>query len=195
MATTFYDYGRLWHCGSDDILTFNIHTDENSGLAPITIRKLVHRPAATGNSALFYTLSVGKAPTVTVSNVQIDITNTATLTDALTGACFNGGAVGDWVYITKSTTGTSLGWYYLTTFTNTSVIVIENTTNALTNETGGYFDMFIYRPELCMATLTMTSGAAGEKLPFVLDWGDDGREFANLGMKSKTGGTVDIYLL
>lgn len=200
MANTFNENGRLWNCATDDILTFNVQTDANSGLKPVTIRKIVCRPATTGDGVIFDTLSIGSTPTLTLTDDTFNVTGTDTISDAAGSALTQASCtVGNWLNITKSSTGNNLGWWYISANDGSNVYVevqiAGQSTRILTNDTGAIYTLSIYAPETCMVFTSMTSASAAEVLSETLDWGDKGRHFDNLSMRAYASGTVDVYLL
>lgn len=197
MANVFNEYGRVWNCGSDDILTFNVQTDANSGLRPVTIRKVVYRPGSSGNGVIFETLSMGTTPTLTLTDDTFNVTSAERITDAAGSALTQSlCVVGYWVNIFKSSTGNNLGWWYIKTSDGShNYIEVEKNHRTLTNDTGGVYSLSVYNPDSCMIFTTMTSTSGAEVMPDTLDWGDKGRQFDNLSMRAIGGGTADIYLL
>lgn len=200
MANVFNEYGRVWECATDDILTFNVQTDADSGLKPVTIRRVVYRPGTTAFGVIFETLNINSTPTLTLTADTFNVTNTNRVSDAA-GAAFtqNLCAVGNWLNITQSSTGNNLGWWYISANDGSNVYIdvqiVGQSTRIMTNDTGGIYTLSIYNPETCMVMTSMTSASAAEVLSEPLDWGDCGRHFDNLSMRALGGGVADIYLL
>ena len=200
MANVFNEYGRVWECATDDILTFKVQTDADSGLKPVTIRKVVLRPSTTAYGVTFETLNINSSPTLTLTADTFNVSGTNKISDAA-GSAFTQASctVGNWLNITQSSTGNNLGWWYISANDGSNVYIeVEiagQSTRILSNDTGGIYTLSIYNPETCMVMKSMTSSSDAEILSEILDWGDCGRHFDNLSMRALGGGTVDIYLL
>jgi len=198
MANTFNDTGRLWELDADDILSFKDHDNPNSGLMPIVMRKVILTPAATGDGVTFKTLKPNATPTVNVGSLTFTVTSTYRITDPASGAVFTGASVGDWLHVHESPeSGNNLGWFYITAVDGSKHYVdVAYAQNALTNETTKTYSIKIYTPESCMVMVSPT-GDTGAKLiqAEVLDWGDSGRRFYNLGMFGLSAScTARIYI-
>ena len=200
MANVFNEYGRVWECATDDILTFNTQTDADSGLKPITIRKIVYRPGTTAYGVIFETLNISSTPTLTLTADTFSVTNTNRVSDdAGTALDDTNCVIGHWLHITKSSTGNNLGWWYISAVDGSHVYVdvqiVGQSARIMTNDTSAIYTLSVYNPETCMVLTSMTSSSDAEIKSEILDWGDCGRHFDNLSMRAIGGGTAEIYLL
>lgn len=197
MANTFSDNAKLWQLSTADIVSFRNHSNHNSGLVGVWIRKVRFRPNATGDGVQFQTLQVNSTATLSVATHVVTVSNTSRITDADSGGIFDGAVIGQWVRISWTSTGNNKGWYYVTAVDATKHYVeVENGTDALTNETSKTYTLDFYTPEVCMVLVSPT-GDTGAKLIQAeeLDFGDVGRYFPNLGMTAlSASGNVDVYL-
>lgn len=197
VANVFNDTGRFWEIGTADIISFRDHDDPNSGLLPVTIRKIVLEPAATGDGVALQTLQTSSTPLLTLAAEACTVNNTTRITDA-SGACFVGVAVGDWMHLWSSTgTSANLGWYYISAVDGSDTYVeVENGQNALTAESGEKYNMKFYTPENCMIMVTPTGDTGGALVQSEhYDWGDTGRRFYNLSVHAlSSNAIVYIYL-
>ena len=165
MANVLNEFSRLY--------TFNIADIIKSG--PITVSKIVFRPEAETNTAVLHTCDLSATPDCDAGIAAADITSTATITDSGSGGPFDGAAAGDWLYISDCDTVADDGWYYIKTYTNTNVIVVENGTNPLTNATAISMHIKVYSPEEAMLFVAEDSGVTVNQEKDELDWGNRGR--------------------
>jgi len=185
MANVLNKFSRLY--------TFNIA--ELISTDPIVVRKVVFRPEAETNTAVLHTCDTSAAADCDAVLAGCTVSNTATIT-AASGTPFDGAAAGDWLEITDCDNSSDNGWYYIKTYTSTTVIIVENGINALTN---GTVTMRIktYSPEVAM-NFVADDAIAGTNnvIKHELDWGDRGRWFANLSLYSISSTTcaLDIYV-
>lgn len=187
MANYFYKQARLNVFNVADIVS----------AAPICIRKIRFRPAGETNTAVLQTCDVGATPDCDAVLVDATVASTSQIT-AASGTPFDGAAQGDWLHITGCNTVGDDGWYYIHTYTSTTVIVVEKGVNALTDGSGTVdMNIKIYSPEDAMLFVADDSGVTVNTIVDEIDWGDKGRWFRNLSLDSisSTSCYLDIYYM
>ena len=191
MANTYNENARLISLTVADIFTFTNNTDANSGFRPMWVRKVVLRPAAASNTAIFKTLQTNSTPTLAVAADSYTVTSTYRITDVSSGTVFTGATAGDWAHIKTSSSGNNKGWFFISAVDGSkNYIDVAYGTRALTNDTAQTYTIDIFTPETAMTLVAAGTEVVSEEL----DWGSKGRYFHNLGLHSITAGTVDIYL-
>ena len=192
MANDYNNDARFWVLDTSDIL----HSPDRGGL---WIRKVKLIVATEAQSATFYMIpSVDSATDHDDYFTNIDITSTSTVTDADTGNVWDSTAVGDWMYITESSTAANDGWWRIKTDTSASIQVVENSVDiggahALTNVEDMSARVRTYSPQECMILQGNTSDGTSLHHP-ELDWGNMGRWFPNLSFSLTTSDFVHVYL-
>ena len=191
MANTYNENARLISLTIADIFTFTNNSNANGGFRGIWVRKVVLRPAAASNTAIFKTLQTNSTPTLAVAADSYTVTSTYRITDVSSGGVFNGASVGDWAHIKVSSSGNNKGWFYISAVDGSNQYIdVAYGTRALTNDTAQTYTIDIYTPETAMTLVAAGTEVMSEEL----DWGSKGRYFHNLGLHSITAGTVDVYL-
>ena len=187
MANVLNKFSRLY--------TFNIAELISEG--PITIRKMVFRPQADTNTAVVQTCDTSATPDCDAELLGASIASTSQIT-AASGTPFSGAAQGDLLQITDCNTASDNGWYYIHTYTSTTVIVVEKGINALTDGSGTVnMRIKIWSPENAMQFVADdTVVGTANVIKHEIDWGDRGRWFANLSLYSISSTTcaLDIYV-
>lgn len=186
MANVLNKFGRYYTFDVADLIS----------TVPITIRKVVYRPAGETNTAVLHTCDTSATPDCDAELLGATVASTSQIT-AASGTPFNGAAQGDWLQITDCNTSADDGWYYIKTYTSTTVIVVEKGINALTDGSGTVnMHIKIWSPEPVMNLLAQDMGVTVNNVIHELDWGDKGRTFSNLSLYSISSAddSVDIYV-
>ena len=195
MANAFNANAKVWALDSVDLLSHKNKSDANSGFVPTCIRMVRFRPAATTDTCIFNTIQPSATPDLAIASDTYTVTNTARITDASSGAVFNGAAVGDWAHLINGS-GVNEGWYLITAVDGSKhYIDVAYSTRVLTNETSKLYTIDIYTPETCMYLICETGDTGAKAIKTeVIDWGPQGRYFTNIALGTIGGGTVDVYL-
>jgi hypothetical protein len=187
MANVLNKFSRMY--------TYNIA--ELVSEAPITVRKAIFRPARETQTAILQTCDLSATPDCDAILVNVTVASTSAITDDDSGDPFDGAAVGDWLEITDCTTTADNGWYLIKTYTDTNGVAVEDGINALTDGSSITMHIRVFSPEDAMMFVADdASTAANNSMKHELDWGDRGRIFSNLSMKSISSTTcaLDIYI-
>jgi len=162
---------------------------------PIHVRKVRFRPTGETQTAVLQTCDLGASADCDAFLTGATVASTSQIT-AASGTPFSGAAQGDWLHITDCNTAADDGWYYIKTYTSTTVIVVEKGINALTDGSGTVnMHIQIYSPADAMLFVADDSGVTVNTITDELDWGDKGRWFNNLALYSISAGVVDLYYM
>ena len=199
MANTLDYNAKLWTLGNDDILR----------TSPIKLRSIFLIPGTKGDGISFYQRNPQDAAVDDISGMNATVTNNETITDADTSTppLFTNAAVGDWVYISTTSSGNNQGiWRYITGVDsgNNDYITVEKVNwGNLTNDTTEIYNLQVYNPNLCLVMQTddfadTSKGDDGTAFDASItnsfrDFGDKGRWFQNLGMTGFASGSA-IYV-
>ena len=187
MANVLNKFSRMY--------TYNIA--ELVSEEPITVRKVIFRPARETQTAVLQTCDLSATAACDAILTNVTVASTSTITDDDAGDPFDGAAVGDWIEITDCTTATDDGWYLIKTYTDENGIAVEDGINALTDGSSITMHIKVYTSEDAMMFVSDdVTTTVNNTMKHELDWGDRGRIFSNLSMKSISSTTckLDIYI-
>ena len=188
MANALNKFSRMY--------TFNIA--ELVSMGPITVRKAIFRPAREAQTAVLQTCDLSAAAVCDAILTNVKVENTSEITDLDSGGPFNGAAVGDWLEITDCSNADDDGWYLISAVADTHGITVEDGINALTDGTDSIvMHIKVYSSEDAMMFVSDdVTTTVNNTMKHELDWGDRGRIFSNLSMKSISSTTcgLDIYI-
>jgi len=120
---------------------------------PVTIKKMVLVPGASGHGGYFSYYNPGELITTGYPNTGSltfaagvdDADDQHLITDAGSTGIFHNAVVGDVVHIFESSTGNNLGTFAITSRTDENVVEVADVAGEITNETATACGIYVYK--------------------------------------------------
>jgi hypothetical protein len=163
-------------------LVWKLYKTEVVSKDPVTVRKMILMPGASGHGGYFSYFNHGELITsgypntgsLTFAAGSDDADDNHLITDAGSTGIFHNAAVGDVVHIDQSSTGNSKGYFVIVSRTDENVVEVADVAGEITNETATACRIWVYKGHP-FARMYPASTEIVE-----LDFGDEGYSLPSL---------------
>ena len=135
--------GKVWILYKDEVVSKD----------PVTVKKMVLMPGASGHGGYFSYFNKGELITTGYPNTGSltfaagtdDADDNHLITDAGSTGIFHNAVVGDVVHIDTSSTGNNIGYFVITSWTDENVVEVADVAGEISNEAATACRVWVYK--------------------------------------------------